>query len=52
MFDNKGKYLSFEDISDGKLLVYDEVTDLQEIVELTNKEAFDKVNDLIKKVLQ
>ena len=51
-FENKGKYLSIEDIGDNKYIVFDEVTDTDPILDMTKLENINRVNDLIEKVLK
>lgn len=49
---NKGKYLSIEDIEDHKFIFCDEVKGEQALLDMTKEESFNKINDLIKKVLE
>ena len=54
---NKGKYLSIEDISiadiqDHKFIFCDEVKGEQALLDMTKQENVNKINDLIKKVLE
>ena len=52
VLEHKGKYLSIEDIGDNKFIFYDEETGEQAVVDMTKEENLNKVNDLIKKVLE
>ena len=49
---NKDKYLSVEDCEKNKFYFYDEETGEQAVVDMTKQENLNKVNDLIKKVLE
>ena len=49
---NKDKYLSVEDFQDNKFYYYDEVTGEQAVLDMTKQESLNKINDLIKKVLE
>ena len=49
---HKDKYLSVEDIQDNKFIFYDETTSEQAILDMTKQENVNKINDLIKKVLE
>ena len=52
VLEHKGKYLSIEDIQDHKFIFFDEVTGEQAILDMTKQESLNKINDLIKKVLE
>ncbi len=52
VLEHKGKYLSIEDIGDNKFIFYDEETGEQAVVDMTKQENLNKINDLIKKVLE
>jgi len=52
VFENKGKYLSIEDIGDGMCVVFDEVSDIDPILDMRKQENINKVNDLIEKVME
>lgn len=52
VLEHKGKYLSIEDIQDNKFIFFDEVTGEQAILDMTKQESLNKINDLIKKVLE
>ena len=52
VLEHKGKYLSIEDIQDNKFIFFDEVTGEEAILDMTKKESVNKINDLIKKVLE
>ena len=49
---NKDKYLSVEDLQDNKFYYYDETTGKEAILDMTKQESLNKINDLIKKVLE
>lgn len=49
---NKDKYLSIEDIEDHKFIFCDEVRGEEALLDMTKQESFNKINDLIKKVLE
>jgi hypothetical protein len=49
---NKDKYLSVEDLQNNKFYYYDEITSEQAILDMTKQENVNKINDLIKKVLE
>jgi hypothetical protein len=49
---NKDKYLSVEDLQDNKFYYYDEETGEQAVLDMTKQESLNKINDLIKKVLE
>lgn len=52
VLEHKGKYLSIEDIQDNKFIFFDEVTGEEAILDMTKQESVNKINDLIKKVLE
>jgi hypothetical protein len=52
VLEHKGKYLSVEDIGNNKFYFYDEETGEQTVVDMTKQENLNKINDLIKKVLE
>jgi hypothetical protein len=52
VLENKDKYLSVEDIGNNKFYFYDEETGEQAVVDMTKPENLNKINDLIKKVLE
>ena len=49
---NKDKYLSVEDVENNKFYYYDEETGEQAVLDMTKQESLNKINDLIKKVLE
>jgi phosphatidylglycerophosphatase A len=49
---NKDKYLSVEDLQDNKFYYYDETIGEEAILDMTKQENLNKINDLIKKVLE
>ena len=49
---NKDKYLSVEDLQDNKFYYYDETTGEEAIIDMTEQKNVNKINDLIKKVLE
>ncbi|CAB4143895.1 hypothetical protein UFOVP457_11 [uncultured Caudovirales phage] len=49
---NKDKYLSVEDLQDNKFYYYDEITSEEATLDMTKQENVNKINDLIKKVLE
>ena len=52
VIEHKGKYLSIEDIQDNKFIFFDEVTGEEAVLDMTKQESLNKINDLIKKVLE
>lgn len=52
VLEHKGKYLSVEDIGNDKFYFYDEETGEQAVIDMTKPENLNKINDLIKKVLE
>jgi hypothetical protein len=52
VLEHKGKYLSVEDIGNNKFYFYDEETEEQAVVDMTKPENLNKINNLIKKVLE
>jgi hypothetical protein len=52
VLENKGKYLSIEDWEKNKFYFYDEATEEEAVVDMTKQENLNKINDLIKKVLE
>jgi len=52
VLEHKGKYLSVEDIGNDKFYFYDEETGEQAILDMTKQENRNKINNLIKKVLE
>ncbi len=52
VLENKDKYLSVEDIGNNKFYFYDEETGEQAVIDITKQENLNKINDLIKKVLE
>jgi hypothetical protein len=52
VLEHKGKYLSVEDIGNNKFYFYDEETGEQAVVDMTKPENLNKINNLIKKVLE
>ena len=52
VLEHKGKYLFIEDIENNKFYFYDEVTDEQAILDMTKQENLNKINNLIRKVLE
>jgi hypothetical protein len=52
VLENKDKYLSVEDIGNNKFYFYDEETGEQAVIDMTKQENLNKINDLIKKVLE
>lgn len=49
---NKDKYLSVEDVENNKFYYYDEITGEQAVINMTEQKNVNKINDLIKKVLE
>lgn len=49
---NKDKYLSVEDVENNKFYYYDEETGEEAVLDMTKQESLNKINDLIKKVLE
>ena len=49
---NKDKYLSVEDLQDNKFYYYDETTGEEAIIDMTEQKNVNKINDLIKKILE
>ena len=49
---NKDKYLSVEDLQDNKFYYYDETTGKEAVIDMTEQKNVNKINDLIKKVLE
>ena len=49
---HKGKYLSIEDGEKNKFYFYDEATEEEAVIDMTKQENLNKINDLIKKVLE
>jgi hypothetical protein len=52
VLEHEGKYLSIEDWGNNKFYFYDEETGEQAVVDMTKQENLNKINDLIKKVLE
>jgi hypothetical protein len=52
VLEHEGKYLSVEDIGNNKFYFYDEETGEQAVVDMTKQENLNKINNLIKKVLE
>lgn len=52
VFENKGKYLSIEDIGDDKYIVFDESTGYLPVLDMTQEENIKKINHLIEKVME
>jgi hypothetical protein len=52
VLEHKDKYLSVEDCEKNKFYFYDEETGEQAVVDMTKQENLNKINDLIKKVLE
>jgi hypothetical protein len=52
VLEHKGKYLSVEDIGNNKFYFYDEEAGEQAVVDMTKPENLNKINNLIKKVLE
>ena len=52
VLEHKGKYLFIEDIENNKFYFYDEETDEQAILDMTKQENLNKINNLIRKVLE
>jgi hypothetical protein len=48
---NAGKYLSIT-VTNGVFEVYDELSNYEDILSLSSAKSFNKINDLIKKVLE
>lgn len=51
IFQNAEKYLSIT-VTSGVFEVYDESTNYEDMLSLSSAESFNKINDLIKKVLE
>ena len=49
---NKDKYLSVEDVENNEFYYYDEITSEEATLDMTKQENVNKINDLIKKVLE
>jgi hypothetical protein len=52
VLENKDKYLSVEDCEKNKFYFYDEATEEEAVIDMTEQKNLNKVNDLIKKVLE
>jgi sugar lactone lactonase YvrE len=52
VIEHKDKYLSIWDIQNNKFYYYDEETGEQAVLDMTKQESLNKINDLIKKVLE
>jgi hypothetical protein len=52
VLEHKGKYLSVEDWGNNKFYFYDEATEEEAVIDITKQENLNKINDLIKKVLE
>jgi hypothetical protein len=52
VLEHEGKYLSVEDWGNNKFYFYDEATEEEAVIDMTKQENLNKINDLIKKVLE
>ena len=52
VLEHKGKYLSIEDVENNKFYYYDETTGKEAVIDMTEQKNVNKINDLIKKVLE
>ena len=52
VLEHKGKYLSVEDVENNQFYYYDEETGEEAVIDMTEQKNVNKINDLIKKVLE